>query len=67
MSENPENSPPSSHPATPRPAGKSDREARLADALRANLRRRKVTTRRQKTQDPQQSPRTGDEVTDGQR
>ncbi len=66
MSKNPDNDAAPSDAKPARPAGKAEREARLAEALRANLRRRKATTRRQKTQDPQPSPGTGDEVTDGQ-
>jgi len=34
---------------------KEEREKRLADALRANLRRRKDKTREEKTQEPKQS------------
>jgi len=40
-----ENQPSGRKPATPRLEGKAAREARLADALRENLRRRKAQAR----------------------
>jgi len=43
--EDPADPPPPSPPKPPAPVAKSDREARLAAALRTNLRRRKAADR----------------------
>lgn len=64
MSKNPDDNAPAAARGPSQSIEKGDREARLAEALRANLRRRKATTRRQKVEQSPSSPRTGDGMTE---